>query len=411
MFPGEPELYERRCVILQRRRIASAYRFAMLILWCAAGPVALAQTTSDPQLRHASNGFPGEGSPSIDGVAALASPLPASGINATAQNASNRRPTGQAFVNNLSPGETAVKDHVSDPANWDGGKLIQDYLIHTSSEFNKVAGAAFTGNGDELSRVGLIWAHWNDNLVANQGDSPSILSWRFAFYNDSADFAGDAFRLNPPQPNYFHVFAQPSNPDWLYINGDPAQGLNIVGQSGIVSNQIFNLFYAEFDVSFLHIQTTPGQQHLISIVPTGPLFSDINTLVSLSSGVNAIGTDLDWFEGDSPGGNIGPDTIHNIGFLGGGGFDFAAFKVVTIGFGACCVDGACQDNAGAGIDRTTCEQTLGGVFQGHGSTCATASCIVVPAASNWGIVAMTLLMLTSVTVVYSRRWTEPVETP
>jgi len=226
--------------------------------------------------------------------------------------------------------ETVVKDHVSDPANWDGGEVILNFFVSDTSLFNKATGAAFTGNGDELSRVGLIWAYWDKNNIANQGD-PTTLQWRLAFYDDSAEFSSDAFRINPPQPNYLQVFTTPTNPDWLYINGNQSEGLNIVGQTGgIVSNQIFNLFYAEFDVSFLHIQTTLGQEHLISIVPNGPIFGNIRTLVSPSSGVNAIGTNLDWFEGDGTNGNIGPDTIHNIGFLGGGGFDFAAFKVVTI---------------------------------------------------------------------------------
>jgi len=67
--------------------------------------------------------------------------------------------------------------------------------------------------------------------------------------------------------------------------------------------------------------------------------------------------------------------------------------------GACCVAGVCQDAAGQGIDLDTCELTLGGIFQGDGSTCATSTCSDVPAVSTWGLAAMLLVILGAGTVI------------
>ncbi len=60
--------------------------------------------------------------------------------------------------------------------------------------------------------------------------------------------------------------------------------------------------------------------------------------------------------------------------------------------GACCVNQVCEDNAGQGIDRGTCEETPGGLFLGDGSSCETANCTAVPATSTWGMIIFGILI-------------------
>jgi hypothetical protein len=71
--------------------------------------------------------------------------------------------------------------------------------------------------------------------------------------------------------------------------------------------------------------------------------------------------------------------------------------------GACCYDllGVCTDN----VNQVDCE-SAGHRYGGDGSDCTTIDppCTAeIPAVSEWGVVAMTLLVLTAGTVVFLRR--------
>ncbi|UCE60401.1 MAG: hypothetical protein JSU63_01370 [Phycisphaerales bacterium] len=119
-------------------------------------------------------------------------------------------------------------------------------------------------------------------------------------------------------------------------------------------------------------------------------------------------------ESDSDCEDIGPLTrTIELGKLGPGAYEYSveakgsavchlcdcfASGNFSVGAGACCIDGQCQE-----VMRTVCIQR-GGIFAGDGIECSNIDCAtLIPAVSDWGMVVVTLLVLTVGKVVFGRR--------
>jgi len=69
----------------------------------------------------------------------------------------------------------------------------------------------------------------------------------------------------------------------------------------------------------------------------------------------------------------------------------------------CTPSGACCGSFGC-VETLQAECDIAGKFRGNGTTCATQSnCPSIPAVSEWGLIALTMLMLVAGTVVLRRR--------
>ncbi len=208
---------------------------------------------------------------------------------------------------------TVLKDHVADPAAWDddsGG--ILDHFVDPDPGWSGVAGIAITGNGQQLSEVGLIWAHASVMGEPNGGDIQE-LRWRFRFFVDTTSFSLAAMYNPAPSPNWEAVFDVPSNPGWTNVIG------SFLGS--------FDLRYAEVDVSSLHIATVPGQAHLVVLVPESRLASPatIGAIAMSAGGGATIGTEFDWYERGQRLGAEGPGSLDSIGE----NWSYVAGKVTT----------------------------------------------------------------------------------
>jgi hypothetical protein len=69
-------------------------------------------------------------------------------------------------------------------------------------------------------------------------------------------------------------------------------------------------------------------------------------------------------------------------------------------FGACCMD--VPNVACVNLTAADCG-CVGGIFRGDGTNCAALDVCNIPAVSEWGMIAMVLLVLTAATVIMSRR--------
>ncbi|HRY67882.1 MAG TPA: hypothetical protein P5159_02310 [Phycisphaerae bacterium] len=208
---------------------------------------------------------------------------------------------------------TVLKDHVTDPAAWDddGGGIL-DHFVDPDPGWSGVAGIAITGNGQQLSKVGVIWAHASVMGEPNGGDIQE-LRWRFRFFLDTASFSLADMYSPAPNPNWEAVFDVPSNAGWT----------NVIGS--FLSS--FNLRYAEVDVSSLHIATVPGQTHLVVLVPESRLASPatISSIAMSAGGGTTIGTEFDWYERGEYLGAEGPGSLASMGE----NWSYVAGKVTT----------------------------------------------------------------------------------
>lgn len=191
-----------------------------------------------------------------------------------------------------------VKDHVSDAAAWaeDVGGTI-DHFIDPDPNGGAVAGIAFTGTGERLTKVGILWTHGSILGEPNGGDI-NELRWRFRFFPDTSSFSLGAMYSPAPNPNWEAVFDAPFNADWGTVIG------TVLG---------FALRYAEVDVSALNIATVPGQTHIAVLAPESRLESPetIAAIAMSGGGGTTVGTESDWYERGAydP---VGPDSLANL---------------------------------------------------------------------------------------------------
>ena len=160
--------------------------------------------------------------------------------------------------------------------NWQDLGVPIHHFYGASTHAN--APAYFIGNGQRLSRVGMIWGHANTAGQPNLGNIQS-LNWRFMLFQGTTDFAGDPHGEHRP-PGWFQQFDEPSNPLWQQV----------VGVTGP-----YNMRYAEFDVAFLNLELTTGVAYLLSIQPWGELGGGIGgTLLAFANG--GVGAQDDWHQ-------------------------------------------------------------------------------------------------------------------
>jgi hypothetical protein len=206
---------------------------------------------------------------------------------------------------------TVVKDHVSDPAVW-SEVGIRDHFLDPMMDWSAVGAAAIVGNGQVLQRVGIIWAHGSYEGEPNGGD-PSEIQYRFRFYPDTASFSLES------------LFAPPSHPEWTMILNGPVNADWSVSMGQFLGT--FDLFYSEVDVSYLRIRTTPGQIHLIVLVPESRLANPgILTAIAVSSGGGgSVGAESDWYASGAALGGVGPASLHDLGEAD----EYLAYRVTT----------------------------------------------------------------------------------
>ena len=212
----------------------------------------------------------------------------------------------------------AVRDHITNPDNWrdpstSEGYGMLDNFRDSDSYWASVTAAPIVGDGRELKRVGILWARASIMGEPDGGD-PLELRWRFRFFPETAGFSLAALYLPPADPRYEAIFEAPANTDWLTPVGQ------FFG---------FSLCYAEVRVGRLHVATTPGATHLVTLVPESRLaMPGTITAIAVSLGTNAVGSGSDWYErgaydpeGPGPLESVDPN------------FDFLAYRV-TVGWAA-----------------------------------------------------------------------------
>ncbi|WKZ56797.1 MAG: hypothetical protein QY326_08690 [Bdellovibrionota bacterium] len=212
----------------------------------------------------------------------------------------------------------AAADVIRDSTQLENWENLTIPLGHTYTAISKANAPVYLiGNGQKLSRIGLVWGHVGSGGQPNQGDIDT-LEWRFMLFNGTSDFASDPHGENRPQ-GLFHLFEDPSNSNWR----------DILGTTGG-----YNMRYAEFDVEFLNLTLTQGANYLASVQPQVVSGGGVGfTLIGFANG--GMGMQHDWFKSNV----MGPDTLHNLGAP----YDYAAWKVTTIpapGTGLCMALGA-----------------------------------------------------------------------
>lgn len=213
----------------------------------------------------------------------------------------------------VSPVHSAVlKDHVSVSSLWDGIDLTvtHQYRFPAAAE-SPIAASAFTGDGQILSRVSVIWAIGDTQNPANIDFSR--IDWKFLFYPDVGEFGRDPLGLQPLSPSYVASFDVPVNGDWTVP----------VGETG----QKQPLYYAEVDITHLGISTVASQQHLLALIPdTNRAASTNATSIAFSTGgAGSVGHEIDWFFA-APNG-LGPIRFDD---LGSAFYDQAAYRIETV---------------------------------------------------------------------------------
>lgn len=206
---------------------------------------------------------------------------------------------------------TVVKDHVSDPLLWTDVAL-RDHFLDPAIEWSAVGAAAIVGNGEIVQRVGIIWARASADGTPNGGDLDEI-QYRFCFYPNTASYALEA------------LFGVPAHPEWISaLNGTVNADWSI--PIGRFLDE-FDLYYSEVDVSFLAIRTTPGQVHLIVLVPESRLAvpGTITALAGSMGGDSAIGSESDWYVSGANLGALGPAALQDLAEH----YGFFAYRVTT----------------------------------------------------------------------------------
>ena len=203
---------------------------------------------------------------------------------------------------------TVLKDHITNSVNWQDGKPVASYW--TGSAIRTSAVAAFTGNGEKIARVGVLFGvrdgAGNPNAVVPDPD------WAVTFYSSYGDFASTLFSLNDALPQT-KVFDDPTNSDWL----------TVVGTSSAATG-LLQYRYAEFDVTGEDWFTTDGALQGIAILPYDQPGGNVS--FAMSNGSNAIGTELDWYVGQQGSTTFGPNTLQSFN----GTQPFVAFRVETV---------------------------------------------------------------------------------
>jgi hypothetical protein len=241
------------------------------------------------------------------------------------------------------------KDYVTEATLWNSEEsgMLDHILLDASPGDTAVCAASIVGNGEELEKVGIVWGQGDGFGMPNAGNM-SELQWVFYFFADPADFSMSAVAAEATPPNQRAVFATPANSDWQTVIG------TFLG--------VFDLRYSEVDVSALHIRTTPGQTHLVVLVPQSTATEfDIRAFVSASrGGTGAVGTTPDYFHRGALLGAEGPGALDVLGEQ----WSFGAYKVTgTVAAVPGDING---DNSVDGVDYGL----FAGCFNGTGNPIA-----------------------------------------
>lgn len=238
--------------------------------------------------------------------------------------------------------DRTLKDHVSAADVWNGRPVSEQVYSPFDTNIRQVAASAFTGDGGYLQRVSGIFAVAGADGLPDTAEL-SDFAFRFVFYLDTPSFSTDPYADNVSGGNVLYHFSTPSNSDWQVA----------IGSSPSLEVTPFSLYYWEFDVAPLRIQTIPGQQHLASIIGEPLSVNAGTTLIALSNGsAGSVGNEIDWGQSNLFG--LSADTLPNLGAP----FDQIAFKVTSQILPATVGDYD-ADGDSDGVDFLTWQRSLG----------------------------------------------------
>jgi hypothetical protein len=197
--------------------------------------------------------------------------------------------------------QVVAKDHVTDPTLWGNRGVARNVYVSSSSLSNGVAASSFTGNGGYLQTLGGIFT-CDLGGTYHTGQWWTYFDYDVAFYPDAATFSADPYGENSAS-GAVRVLAAP-------LISNPAIQLG-TWFSGATP---YHLTLVEVDVSAAGIQTTPGGQHLVALLPAK--ISSVSTATSglpaiafSEYGPGAVGASLDWYKNVT----MGPGTLQALG--------------------------------------------------------------------------------------------------
>ncbi|MCA8952055.1 MAG: hypothetical protein KDE27_21275 [Planctomycetes bacterium] len=207
--------------------------------------------------------------------------------------------------------QTVVKDHVSNPVNWNGIGLANCTFAGAGSASNGVLASQFAGTGGSIENVSGIFA-CNLGPIPNPNAWWTLFTYRILFYPSSSAFQADPYGMNPATSGVQEfTLAAPSNASHPTPVGSWQSGPNS-----------YPLHRLEFDLAGAGFSTIAGAPHLLAILPTsigGGAFSGL-TNISFSNSTSATGAAVDWYKNWT----MGPASLASLNAP----YDHGAYRIV-----------------------------------------------------------------------------------
>lgn len=174
-----------------------------------------------------------------------------------------------------------LKDHVSDPSLSDGqGLILQEFPLSFNQTTLAGVAAAFTGDGNVLSKVAGVFATVGSDGSLNNGNINDF-RFRISFFASVDDYLADPYGQSLSGGSSLHIVDAPSNADFLQPIGTADQG--------------HDLLVWEFDIESLGIRTTNGATQLVLIHPEIGGGAGGAAIAFSTGGAGAVGGISDYF--------------------------------------------------------------------------------------------------------------------
>ena len=147
---------------------------------------------------------------------------------------------------------------------------LEHFEVSTTTDPSVLA-ATYIGNGAILSKVGAVLID-SSGTQWNAGDLATF-SYELRVWDNTTDFSTDPFG------HVVHQFDFSAHSEYTNIGNN---------------NHGHELWYIEFDVTFLNIATTAGNTELLALVPFNGETSH-QSYIQFSTGSNSIGLEPDWY--------------------------------------------------------------------------------------------------------------------
>lgn len=174
--------------------------------------------------------------------------------------------------------KVVVKDHISNSINYlfPESYFYEQHDLGGLGQNQQVMASTFIGNGGRLATLSGVFLK-DGGIGFKNGGSWNDWGFRVVFYDDNTSFVE-----NSAIGTSSVIFDAPDNSNWQY----PIQQWNG-----------WELYEFSFNLKVAGIYTTPGQQHLVSIVPFQKVPGPGKTYMMYSGGLNALEFSDDWYEG------------------------------------------------------------------------------------------------------------------